>query len=74
MALPFLWELRVVLDWTFDTTSLTLFEWLKIEDIYVGLTAVRYDMANRRSYPRGARQPFREKLGIGCLAVVLLRI
>jgi len=72
MALPFLWELRVILDWTFDQTSLTLWDWLKIEDIYVGLTAVRYDMSTRLVFKRGVRQRLTSKLGLGCLAVVLL--
>ena len=44
MALPFLWELRACIDWTIESTSLDLFAYLKLEDIYVGLTAVRGDM------------------------------
>ena len=31
-------------------------EWLKLEDIYSGLCAVRADMAGRRLHPRGAKQ------------------
>ena len=48
MAIPFLWELRAILDWTVETTSLSLFEWLKLEDVYAGLCAVRADMNSRR--------------------------
>ncbi|XP_039043790.1 piezo-type mechanosensitive ion channel homolog [Hibiscus syriacus] len=32
-ALPFLYELRCVLDWSCTTTSLTMYDWLKLEDI-----------------------------------------
>ena len=43
MALPFLWETRVALDWTFTPeTSLTLQMWFKLEDIYTGLCSVRH--------------------------------
>lgn len=30
-ALPFLYELRCVLDWSCTTTSLTMYDWLKVE-------------------------------------------
>ena len=52
MAIPFLWELRAAIDWTIETTSLDLMAYLKLEDIYGGLTAVRADMdkATRRQY------------------------
>jgi hypothetical protein len=29
-ALPFLYELRCVLDWSCTTTSLTMYDWLKV--------------------------------------------
>ena len=39
MALPFLWETRVAIDWTFTPdTSLSLIMWFKLEDVYSGLT------------------------------------
>ena len=31
-ALPFLFELRTIYDWTFSVTSLNLFQWIKVED------------------------------------------
>lgn len=30
-ALPFLYELRCVLDWSCTTTSLTMYDWLKVK-------------------------------------------
>ena len=32
-AIPFLWEMRVLLDWTCSTTTLKLNCWLKLEDV-----------------------------------------
>jgi Piezo non-specific cation channel, R-Ras-binding domain len=34
MIIPFLFELRTVLDWIFVKTSLTFFEWVRVESIY----------------------------------------
>ena len=33
-SIPFVYELRTLLDWTVHDTSLTFFHWLKLEDIY----------------------------------------
>ena len=33
-ALPFLYELRCVLDWSCTSTSLTMYDWLKVRSIY----------------------------------------
>ena len=72
MAVPFLWELRAAVDWTVDATSLDLFTTLKLEDIYIGLCAVRDNMNVRKMYARGARQPFADKLTYGVLFVLAL--
>lgn len=32
-ALPFLYELRCVLDWSCTTTSLTMYDWLKVSSV-----------------------------------------
>jgi hypothetical protein len=31
-AIPFLFELKTIYDWTFSHTSLNLFQWIKVED------------------------------------------
>ncbi|KAL2642994.1 hypothetical protein R1flu_010581 [Riccia fluitans] len=43
-ALPFLYELRCVLDWSCTTTALTMYDWLKLEDIYASLYLVQCDI------------------------------
>lgn len=34
MAIPFLFELRTVMDWMWTDTSMTVFDWIKMEDIF----------------------------------------
>lgn len=34
LAIPFLYELKLFLEWTFSATSLDLFKWLKFESVY----------------------------------------
>lgn len=40
-ALPFLYELRCVLDWSCTTTSLTMYDWLKVSSLEFCLYAWR---------------------------------
>lgn len=40
-AIPFVYEIRTLLDWTVTRTTLTLYEWLKFEDIFSELFLVK---------------------------------
>lgn len=33
LAIPFIFELRTLIDWTFTTTSLDAFQWIKLAQI-----------------------------------------
>nr|XP_043638394.1 piezo-type mechanosensitive ion channel homolog [Erigeron canadensis] len=56
-ALPFLYELRCVLDWSCTTTSLTMYDWLKLEDINASLYLVKSDaVLNRADHRQGQKQ------------------
>ncbi|XP_071738279.1 piezo-type mechanosensitive ion channel homolog [Rutidosis leptorrhynchoides] len=56
-ALPFLYELRCVLDWSCTKTSLTMYDWLKLEDINASLYLVKSDaVINRAGHRQGERQ------------------
>lgn len=33
-ALPFLWEMKVIVDWTVTLTCLDLFQWFKLDDAF----------------------------------------
>ncbi|PIA39355.1 hypothetical protein AQUCO_02600068v1 [Aquilegia coerulea] len=73
-ALPFLYELRCVLDWSCTTTSLTMYDWLKLEDIYSSLYLVKCDaVLNRAKHQQGQRQTKMTKFCSGiCLFFVLI--
>ena len=49
--IPFLYELKNFIDWTFTTTSLDLWKWLKLEEIislfYINKCLVKWNMGRR---------------------------
>ncbi|XP_057439423.1 piezo-type mechanosensitive ion channel homolog isoform X2 [Lotus japonicus] len=73
-AIPFLYELRCVLDWSCTTTSLTMYDWLKLEDIHASLFLVKCDVdLNRASHQQGQKQTKMTKFCNGiCLFFVLM--
>ncbi|XP_051132241.1 piezo-type mechanosensitive ion channel homolog isoform X2 [Andrographis paniculata] len=73
-ALPFLYELRCVLDWSCTTTSLTMYDWLKLEDINASLYLVKCDnVLNRAAHKQGEKQTKMTKFCNGlCLFFVLI--
>ncbi|KAL6884653.1 hypothetical protein ACP4OV_010589 [Aristida adscensionis] len=73
-ALPFLYELRCVLDWSCTTTSLTMYDWLKLEDIYASLFLVKCDaILNRANHQPGEKQTKMTKFCSGiCLFFILI--
>ena len=52
-AIPFVYELRTLLDWTCLPTTLDWFQWLTLEDIYADLFAVQ---CRNESYQRDDRK------------------
>ena len=56
-AVPFLYELRALLDWSCTATTLTLFDWLKLEDINTSLFLVTVNRKMRERRRLGQRQP-----------------
>ena len=56
-GLPFMYELRAVLDWSCTPTTLKLFDWLKLEDISTSLYFVTCDRKAREGRQLGDRQP-----------------
>ncbi|KAG8653838.1 hypothetical protein MANES_05G071700v8 [Manihot esculenta] len=73
-ALPFLYELRCVLDWSCTTTSLTMYDWLKLEDIHASLYLVKCDtVLNRATHKQGEKQTKWTKCCNGiCLFFILI--
>ncbi|CAL9756267.1 unnamed protein product [Musa acuminata subsp. burmannicoides] len=73
-VIPFLYELRCVLDWSCTYTSLTMYDWLKLEDIYASLFLVKCDAdLNRAKHQQGQRQSKMTKFCSGiCLFFILI--
>lgn len=73
-VLPFLYELRCVLDWSCTSTSLTMYDWLKLEDIYASLFLVKCDADLYRSrHQQGQKQTKMTKFCSGiCLFFILI--
>ncbi|KAL0479841.1 hypothetical protein AKO1_007465 [Acrasis kona] len=73
-AIPFVFELKTLLDWTFIKTTLNFYEWLKMEDIYSTLYTRKCDLEYKKILGRsfGKGQFYTTKLGSGFLLFVLI--
>jgi hypothetical protein len=73
-AIPFLFEIRTLLDWTCRDTTLFFNEWLKFEDIYASFFLAQCDIDFRQSEKRtmGKAQPTARKWYQGVVLVALL--
>jgi hypothetical protein len=54
---PFLYELRALLDWTAAATSLNWYQWLKLEDIRASLFLEECRRQGREAKGIGNRVP-----------------
>ncbi len=56
--LPFLMELRTLMDWVWTDTSMTLFDWLKMEDIFQNVFQLKCSrqMESDLPAPRGQKK------------------
>ena len=63
-AIPFMYEMRVLLDWTCSSTTLRYNEWIKLEDIrsslFVTACNLQYYKADAR--PKGTPEPMSRKI------------
>ena len=69
-AVPFIFEIKSVIDWSTTETSLDLFQWIKLEDAKLNLFVVKYQMECRRKYQQPIQ--FRLKLSMGWCFLLLL--
>jgi hypothetical protein len=58
-AIPFAYEIRTFLDWAITPSTLSIYEWLKFEDIYAELFLVkcRLVVEKAEARPFGQVQP-----------------
>lgn len=73
-AIPFLLELRSVLDWVCTKTTLTLSHWLKMEDIYANVFILKCWRDSEKTWPHPRGMPYwsSSKWLIGGILVTLL--
>ena len=63
LSVPFMYELRVLLDYACTDSSLDLFDWLKLENINRDLFRINVrNMTYRRYHPLGHLQPWWKKV------------
>ena len=71
-AIPFVFELRTMLDWMCAVSSLDLWDCLKLEEIHGGLYSAQCDILYRRMHQRGTPRALIEKFCSGVLLFLLL--
>ena len=74
--LPFFFELRTIIDWTFTQTSLDMFESIKLSQIQADMYLSKCKNKHAMHRELGLKQPLIKKIGIGFsfLMVVLILI
>lgn len=53
MLTPFLFELRTLMDWIWTDSSMPLFEWLKMEDIFASIYELKVEFYITANYVFG---------------------
>uniref|UniRef100_A0A336MIL0 CSON012824 protein n=1 Tax=Culicoides sonorensis TaxID=179676 RepID=A0A336MIL0_CULSO len=58
MNIPFLFELRTLMDWVWTDTSFSVFDWLKMEDIFANVYQLKCSRVfeDRMPVPRGQKR------------------
>ena len=71
-AIPFLYELKLFLDWTFTPTSMDLFKWLKFESVYDLLFITHCVMKIEKTRKIGEIVEKWEKTLFGCFGFIIV--
>ncbi|XP_032008730.1 piezo-type mechanosensitive ion channel component 2 isoform X1 [Hylobates moloch] len=71
---PFLTELRAVMDWVWTDTTLSLSSWICVEDIYAHIFILKCWRESEKRYPqpRGQKKKKVVKYGMGGMIIILL--
>ena len=71
-AIPFLPQIRYVIDWTFTSTCFDLFQWIKFESIYDSIFDAYTDADEDNDSPIGERVARKKKIGMGGILSFIL--
>ncbi|XP_696355.4 piezo-type mechanosensitive ion channel component 1 isoform X1 [Danio rerio] len=71
---PFLVELRAVMDWVWTDTTLSLSNWMCVEDIYANIFIIKCSRETEKKYPqpKGQKKKRIVKYGMGGLIILFL--
>ncbi|KAL7286394.1 hypothetical protein TKK_0019346 [Trichogramma kaykai] len=74
MVVPFLFEMRAVMDWIWTDTSMTVMDWFKMEDIFANIYQIKCMRGLENDYPqeRGVKKTQWSKYLIGGGALFLM--
>ncbi|GAB5359171.1 hypothetical protein AAMO2058_000521900 [Amorphochlora amoebiformis] len=72
--IPFVFEIRTLLDWTFTESSLDLWERFTLEDVYANMYIIQCELIYHRRTKRGEKQSFGRKISQGGIVLFLVLI
>lgn len=74
MLVPFLFELRTCMDWMWTETSMTVFDWIKMEDIFAHIYQLKCtrNMEDEFPQPRGEKKKPLVKYIMGTLILAII--
>ncbi|VDP87204.1 unnamed protein product [Echinostoma caproni] len=72
LIIPFLYELRNVMDWMWTHSALSLYHWMELEDIYAKIFVLKCWRRSEIAYPtpRGVNRPAGKKALVGGLLLL----
>ena len=74
-GVPFIWEMKVIIDWTVTHTCLDLFQWFRLDDAFNYVYFNKYQSDNRKRRREFEQRHWTEKFCVGfCFAfgIILL--
>ncbi|XP_011063266.1 PREDICTED: piezo-type mechanosensitive ion channel component 1 isoform X2 [Acromyrmex echinatior] len=74
MLVPFLFELRAVMDWIWTDTSMTIMDWFKMEDVFASIYQIKCMRGVESDYPqpRGIKKKQMSKYLVGGSVLLLI--
>ena len=71
-AIPFLFEIRTLVDWVCTLTALDLYQWFKFENLYAQLYINQCNSKSYQARVRGSQIGPYSKIGMGCCTLIII--